>query len=72
MLPTMGVEAPSDIQMQAIPAILKGDTLAMQAYTGSGKVRGCPSLAAQSACSGSSAVFSPAQSVPCFLLRRLC
>lgn len=37
MLPTMGVEDPSEIQEQAIPAILKGDTLAIQAFTGSGK-----------------------------------
>ena len=37
-LPKQGIDTPSDIQMQAIPRILAGDTLAIQSFTGSGKV----------------------------------
>lgn len=37
-LPEHGIETPSDIQIQAIPRILEGDTLAIQSFTGSGKV----------------------------------
>ena len=39
MLPNIGVEAPSEIQLSAIPEISKGTTLAIQSFTGSGKVR---------------------------------
>jgi superfamily II DNA/RNA helicase len=39
MLPTMGVHMPSDIQHSAIPLIKDGRSIALQSYTGSGKVR---------------------------------
>lgn len=35
----MGVHDPSDIQRVAMPQIVEGRTLAIQSYTGSGKVR---------------------------------
>lgn len=38
MLPKHGVEEPSEIQVQAVPSILEGKTVAMQSFTGSGKV----------------------------------
>jgi superfamily II DNA/RNA helicase len=39
MLPRIGVDAPSDIQVAAIPEICRGQPLAIQSFTGSGKVR---------------------------------
>lgn len=39
MLPSMGVHIPSDIQRAAIPLITDGRSVALQSFTGSGKVR---------------------------------
>eukprot|EP01026_Neomeris_dumetosa_P072951 TRINITY_DN7452_c0_g1_i7.p1 TRINITY_DN7452_c0_g1~~TRINITY_DN7452_c0_g1_i7.p1 ORF type:complete len:611 (-),score=110.06 TRINITY_DN7452_c0_g1_i7:1063-2895(-) len=36
-LPKMGVMYPSPVQAEVIPAILKGESMAIQSYTGSGK-----------------------------------
>ena len=37
---------PTPVQAAAIPALLSGKNAAIQSYTGSGKVRGCPAEAA--------------------------
>lgn len=37
MLPSHGIDEPSEIQVQAIPSILASKTVAIQSYTGSGK-----------------------------------
>jgi hypothetical protein len=43
MLWKLGIDAPSEIQVAAIPVIRKGTTMAIQSFTGSGKVCKHPS-----------------------------